>query len=238
MTMAEALCEWGPQGIEALRPRASVYVIVDVLSFSTAVDVAVSRGGFIIPFAAGGGDAALRAARSMGAALAGRRDEHGTFSLSPASLRGMTPGTRLVLPSPNGSRLSLMCGTATVLAGCLRNAHAVARAAIHAAEGGDIAVIPAGERWRSDDSLRPAVEDLIGAGAILDALGLSLMTPEARLARDAFRSARDNLDAMIRDSVSGRELMERGFAEDVDLAVACDVSRCAPVLRNGAYASY
>src|SRR5215468_2708619 len=95
-----------------------------------------------------------------------------------------------------------------------------------AAGGGDIAVIAAGERWRSDNSLRPAIEDLIGAGAILDALGLPL-SPEARLARDAFRSANGALDEMVRGSMSGRELMERGFPEDVDLAVEWNVSNHA-----------
>ena len=47
--MASVVLEWGMAGVEALRERVSVLVIVDVLSFSTAVDVAVSRalGGFI-----------------------------------------------------------------------------------------------------------------------------------------------------------------------------------------------
>ena len=43
-------CEWGLHGIQALRERAAVLVIVDVLSFSTAVDVALARGASVIPF--------------------------------------------------------------------------------------------------------------------------------------------------------------------------------------------
>lgn len=49
--MAQALCEWGLSGIEALHERVAVLVIVDVLSFSTSVDIAVSRGAIVHPYA-------------------------------------------------------------------------------------------------------------------------------------------------------------------------------------------
>ena len=42
---------------------------------------------------------------------------------------------------------------------------------------------------------------------------------------------------LIRASVSGRELIERGFAGDVDIAVELEVSLCAPVLVEGAYSA-
>ena len=41
--------EWGSAGIEALSERADAIVIVDVLSFSSSGDVAVSRGGAVLP---------------------------------------------------------------------------------------------------------------------------------------------------------------------------------------------
>ncbi len=236
--MATAHCEWGPNGIALLRTRVRVLVIVDVLSFSTAVDIAVGRGATIVPFPLGSGEAAAIAARAVGATLATpKRTAGGQFSLSPVSLQAIPAGTKLMLPSPNGSKLSLAGGAARVFAGCLRNASAVAAAALRAAEGADIAVIPAGERWRGDDSLRPAIEDLLGAGAFLDALGLPL-SPEARVARDAFRAQDADLAQTIRDSISGRELIDSGFAQDVELAVAHDVSAAAPALRAGAYQAF
>ncbi|MGL4960773.1 MAG: 2-phosphosulfolactate phosphatase [Inquilinus sp.] len=232
--MAYTLSEWGMAGVEALRDRVAVLVVVDVLSFSTAVEVAVSRGAAVIPFLHGDDDAARRAAERAGAVLARpRRAAGGQFSLSPASLLEIPAGTRLMLPSPNGSRLSLAGGGTPVLAGCLRNAAAVARAARGLAQGADIGVVPAGERW-PDGGLRPAIEDLLGAGAVIDALALPC-SPEAQVARDAWRSAGADLPRLVRDSVSGRELVDGGFPRDVDLALEQGVSSSAPLLVDGAY---
>jgi 2-phosphosulfolactate phosphatase len=231
--MPTAHCEWGPNGVLAFREGVAALVIVDVLSFSTAVDVATARGAEIVPFPLGDRVAAEQAAEAAGAVLASpKRTAGGPYSLSPSSLQEIAAGIRLMLPSPNGSRLSLMGGEAIVFAGCLRNAKAVAAAA--QALGRDVAVIPAGERWRTDDSLRPAIEDLIGAGAILDALDMPLSV-EARVARDAWLSARESFAETIRASISGQELITAGFAQDVELAVAHDVSGAAPRLVDGVY---
>jgi len=232
--MVAVVSEWGMAGIELLRNQAGVLVIVDVLSFSTAVDIAVSRGATVYPFAYGNSEAAKAEADRVGAILAqSRRAAGGQLSLSPVSLMTISAGTRLVLLSPNGSRLSLACGDTPVLAGCLRNASAVASAARKIAGSRPIGVIPAGERW-SDGTLRPAIEDLLGAGAIIHQLELPC-SPEARVARDAFRGAGDDLAPLIRASRSGQELSNAEFSGDVELAVEHAVSSCVPRLVEGAY---
>ncbi|MCB5176607.1 2-phosphosulfolactate phosphatase [Microvirga lenta] len=232
--MTYVFCEWGLSGIEALLGRVAAVVIVDVLSFSTAVDVAVSKGATVYPFPYGEREAAQREAERLGAVLARpRRAAGGQFSLSPASLATVPDGMRLMLPSPNGSRLSLSCGGTPVLAGCLRNAAAVARAARIVAGEGAIGVVPAGELW-PDGSLRPAVEDLLGAGAILHHLDGSL-SAEAEIARAAYRAVGADLPRLIRASMSGRELIDGGFGSDVEMALESGISACAPVLRDGAY---
>jgi len=211
-----------------------VFVIVDVLSFSTAVDIAVSRGAMVYPFPHGENDAAQAAADKVGAVLTQpRRTVGGQFSLSPASLMAVRPGMRLMLPSPNGSRLSLACGGKPVLTGCLRNAAAVARVAREIAGCGTVGVIPAGEHW-PDNSLRLAIEDLLGAGAVIHHLALPC-SPEATVARNAFHAAGQELASMVRASVSGQELINGGFPDDVELAVEQNISTWAPLLTEGAY---
>lgn len=140
-------------------------------------------------------------------------------------------GTRIVLPSPNGATLSALARSEVVYAGCLRNAAVVARAA--QASGGRILVLSAGERWK-DGSLRPAIEDWIGAGAILDNLS-GTFSPEAETARETFRAVKDSQARIIRESVSGQELIQRGYREDVELAVQLNVSGTVPVLQEGAF---
>ncbi len=207
--------EWGIDGVTALR-GCDVLVVVDVLSFTTSVDLVVGNGGQVRP---------------------SRWEPRSGRTLRPASLVGATGVVEL--PSPNGSNLcALAAGTgAHVLAACLRNAPAVAQ---RAAELGEtIGVVPAGERWGLDvlgtgprelGPLRPCVEDHLGAGAVLAALR-GRASPEARLAIAAFNNT--DVAAAVRDCGSGRELIDNGHAADVDLAVELGVSDAVPVLVDG-----
>jgi 2-phosphosulfolactate phosphatase len=230
--------EWGPNGLRALAPDAGVVVIVDVLRFTSAVSAAIESGCEVLPYRwADEGAAAYAAER--GAELAGMR-EHGRPSLSPTDLLGLEPGGRIVLPSPNGSALAFAAaehGAHHVLAGCLRNATATARVARRLAAGRVIAVVAAGERWHgATGPLRPAVEDLLGAGAILAALDPAAAatapacSPEAAAARAAFVAARPRLHESLGECTSGRELIERGWADDVANCAALDVTALAAQL--------
>lgn len=223
--------EWGERGLRALADQAKTFVIVDVLSFTTCVAVACARGATVFPYP-WRDERVTRFAVEQGALVAGPHRDQG-YSLSPASLASIPAGTRLVLPSPNGSQLSFLAAeSGAVFAGSLRNASAVAERV--RARGGPVAVIAAGERWKGDESLRPAVEDLIGAGAIIARLG-GRASPEAALACAAYESALRDLPRVIRDCASGVELRERGFPRDVELAAELNASPVAPQLRAGAF---
>jgi 2-phosphosulfolactate phosphatase len=118
-----------------------------------------------------------------------------------------------------------------VFAGCLRNASAVAAAAL--AVGGPIGLVPAGERW-PDGTLRVAAEDMVGAGAVAAALPRADRSIEADLAVAQLDAAlRRGLDEVLAEVSSGRELVADGYRADVALAAAHDVSTAAPRLRNG-----
>jgi 2-phosphosulfolactate phosphatase len=237
--------EWGPNGLARLGPGAAGVVIVDVLRFTTAVSVAVDRGATVLPYP-WADDGAQTYAAQHNALLAGvGSDGSGgpRWSLSPVDLARLRPGTRLVLPSPNGSALAYGAREhaphAALLAGCLRNASAVAHEVAESLYRGPVVVVGAGERWSSAggaSGLRPAVEDLLGAGAVLRALRVltgvapDRVSPEARAAMAAFDEARDDLSAWLLASTSGRELVGRGRRDDVLAAAALDVEAIAPVL--------
>ena len=232
--MSIVFCEWGLEGARKFDGNAGTIVIVDVLSFSTCVDIAVARGAMVYPFPYGDFSAAAVAARAIGAEIAGPREStEYRYSLSPSSLCAIEAGTKLVLPSPNGAAISAAVCSVPVLAGCLRNARAVAARAAALAQGAAVAVIPAGERW-PDGSLRSSIEDLIGAGAVIEALGFPC-SPEAVIARQTFCSARLRLRELVRGCVSGQELINRGYAQDVEVAIDLDASISAPLMANGAY---
>ena len=229
--------DWGFDGLMNLAGHCDVIVVVDVLRFSTAVCAAVEAGASVLPFA-WRDERAPAFADARGAVLAGRRED----------------GVRLVLPSPNGATLAVEAaahGVPFVLAGCLRNATATARRALILAHGGAIGVIAAGERRLDADAgatsggqpavVRFAIEDLVGAGAVLHALdpagsvGAPCCSPEARAARAAFLDARPSLHAVLADGGSGRELARRGAADDVATSAVLDATGLAAQLADGAF---
>ena len=223
--------EWGPQGVAQLASISDAVVIVDMLTFSTAVAVAAARDVTVFPHR-WGDDTAAAYAHSVHALLAGPRGES-AYSLSPRSLMSLPAGGRIVLPSPNGATLSLATGGTPTFAGCLRNARFVAAAA--RACGPRVAVIACGERW-PDGGLRPSLEDQIGAGAVLACLD-GAPSPEAAAAIAVYESASSRLHEALRSTTSGKQLIGWGFADDVVVAAAPNSDEVAPRLQDGAFRS-
>lgn len=145
--------------------------------------------------------------------------------------------------SVNGAPLAAAATGALVLAGSLRNAGAVARAILaeqHRLGGRvSVAVLAAGERAKdAADAIRFAIEDQLGAGAIIAALsdlGIDHISPEAAVACEAFRGLRGAVRHLLTASGSGRELVERGLRDEVVHAAELDAVDAVPVLRDGAF---
>jgi 2-phosphosulfolactate phosphatase len=222
-------CDWGVNALTHVS-RESVVVVVDVFSFSTTVTIASGRGAQIYP-CAWSGERAEQLARAEGARLASKTRDT-PFSLSPSAVRNIPARTRMVLPSRNGSTIAFAAreaGFSTVIAGCLRNAAAVARWI----GDRDAAIIAGGERW-PDDSLRFAIEDWVGAGAIIARLPHS-RSAEAEAAAAAFERLRGDLAGHLLASLSGQELIRAGWADDVDVATGLDADDVVPILDGHAF---
>ncbi|GAC1643094.1 MAG: hypothetical protein NVS4B12_06990 [Ktedonobacteraceae bacterium] len=231
--------EWGRDGTCRAAERGDVLVIVDVLSFSTAAATAVHYGGVIYPCAQDEDPVAF-AQRIGGEAAVHRRHEvpaKGRFSLSPITYLNMEPGTRVVLSSPNGATCSHYARRVPYLfVGSLVNAQAVAQAVSQIIEEQllDVTVIACGEQWKTsseDGELRIAVEDYLGAGAILSYLQQE-KSPEAHVCEGAFLHVRDNIEHVLWECGSGRELREMGFGVDVQHATRLNAYDSAPIMSD------
>ncbi|WP_240674981.1 dihydrofolate reductase [Cellulomonas endophytica] len=231
-------CDWGRAGARAVAAGSDrIAVVVDVLTFTTTVAAACAAGIEVAPFRWHDPRAAGYAERES-AVLAGSRSTGGP-SLSPGSVRA-SGLSRLVLPSPNGATTALTIAAtgAEVVAGSIRNADAVARwcaARLATDPHLVVGVVPAGEGW-PDGAFRPSVEDLWGAGAVIEALrrhGVTDRSVEAEAARQAWLAVADDPVGALRESASGRELSERGWADDVVAAADLDADGVAPVLVDG-----
>ncbi len=256
--------EWGVAGALAAPEDATTFVVVDILSFSTAVTLAVARGTEVVP--CGDGRTARRLAGEVfGTALAVNRlsvDLAHPWSLSPAHLSRAPFTPRLVLASPNGATVAAALAAAgkLVVACSLRNVTAVGRwllgqgprldsplAELELEEPSPVAegtpprahrrlvVVAAGERW-PDGSLRPALEDCLGAARLLQVLRDG--SPPVRLSPAAALAARSvsgmsplEIAGLVRGSVSAAELQSAGYEEDVEMAVRTDADAVVPVLR-------
>lgn len=238
--------EWGPHGLRKLASTCEVIVVVDVLWFSTVISLVAEAGAVSTldrHHGRGGEATAANPTELFDIALGASRDQ------------------RLEIRDPNHAVMALAAaeyGARHVLVGCLRNARATAALIEHlAGPDAGVGLVVAGERWRHQTGpLRPAVEDLLGAGAIIAALdpsaavGGTRSSPEAAAARAAYLDARPLMtDALMRSTTARmqRELRHDDSGDDtgrdghdsaedlIMLASAVDVTDTAALLIDGAF---
>lgn len=236
----------GQRGAREAARRGDVLVVVDTLSFSTSAITAIHNGGVVFPRAKGE-DVATYARRVNAECAVAREDvpAKGRFSLSPLTYLDLEPHARIALASPNGATCIRYAHRVPILlVGALLNAQSVAHALSQILQTTDcaIALLACGERHVDPDAdgpLRHALEDDLGAGAILSYLSCE-KSPEARACEGAFIHLRDDLFAALTHCLSGRELCDRGFAADVAHAARLNWCNAVPTMRgdhlvNGAF---
>ncbi|PLR71011.1 2-phosphosulfolactate phosphatase [Bacillus sp. UMB0728] len=234
--------EWGKRGAREAAARGDIVIIVDVLLFSSAVVSAAAFGAEIYPYSPHLDG--QKYAESLGADYIFGRAEAaklGKPTLSPVSFSEEHAGKKYVLISQNGAYCTWIGAKATaVLAGSLLNASAAAAAAniLQKQLGAGITIIPCGEKWADagehEDSLRPAVEDYLGAGAILSYLD-GEKSPEAAVCEGAFRAAQPKLAEYLWECGSGRELRARGFEQDVVHCSRLNMMPTVPILKENRF---
>lgn len=232
--------DWGRRGVREAAQRGDAVVIVDVLRFSSCVAVAVDRGASVYPcaYAAEAAELAVRIGARVALAPDGSR---AGFALVP-TFSEAAAGESIVLRTLNGAECTLLAEPAPyVFAGALLNVSAVAGETRSLLASGDlcVTVVACGERLSApgapeDEANRFAIEDYLGAGAILAAIGGDL-SPEARVCVAAFERSRADVLDLLLDCASGRQLRSWGLEADVGFAAQIDLCSSAPELMAGCY---
>jgi 2-phosphosulfolactate phosphatase len=247
--------DWGIDGLARLEP-ADVIVVVDVLRFSTAATRAIEAGREIV----------LRPELSRnGAPIAHAAREHAargaTVLIGCLRNRGAIADAIVAEQHARGGRMSVVVIAAGERAARRTPLPMLLGASVpqpgQHAEGGDEnpehgghdpqgvdqdpehgGHDPQGVDQERDAAQLPrfAVEDLLGAGAIIDALitrGIDHCSPEASVAAEGFAALQHGLGHLLGASGSGRELAAAGLDGDVAYASALDASSAVAVLRDG-----
>lgn len=129
---------------------------------------------------------------------------------------------------------------AEVVRGGLRNAAAVAawmlQRQVERGARTSVAVLAAGAVDAA--GARFTVEDQLGAGAVIAALGdlgVDHCSPEAAVAGEGFRALRGAVRHLLTASGTGREWIAAGRRDEVLAAAAIDATSVVPLLRDGTF---
>jgi 2-phosphosulfolactate phosphatase len=212
-----------PRDLTPGQLRGRACAVFDVLRATTTMAAALAAGVKQIRLFEN-----LADARAAGAATAEKKLLCGEeaclppagFDLgnSPGQFVELHRGSTLFMCTTNGTRAMLAAREAElIVAAAVVNAAAVAD--MLRRSGLDITLLCAGTNGAV------AMEDVIGAGALIAALGndAELTGDAARLSRRAFEGGRDSLPKVFRDAQGGRNLLKVGLDADIDFAARISV---------------
>ena len=223
-----------------------IAVVIDVLRASTTIITAIAHGAARVRPVRTVGEARRLAGQSnvlLGGERGGRPIEGFDLGNSPLEYTRQRVGGRdLVITTTNGTAALHACLDAhDVLVGAVVNRSALAALALHLATPGnrDVHLVCAGTDGQVTE------EDLLGAGAILDAaihLGVdehAALDGPARATLADFRSvaragasAAAALACVFATSIGGRNLIDIGMEDDLTPAAAIDSLPVVPRLEH------
>jgi len=239
-----------PALVEPHELAGKLVVVIDVLRATTTIIHALAAGAKeVVPLLeideARDLAAKLSGQAVLGGERGGKRIEgfdlgNSPLEYTPSAVREKT----LVFTTTNGTRAMLRCAQARrILIAGFVNFSAICRELV---EELDIEIVCAG----TDGHVTR--EDTLLAGAIVEEVGQAvpdgvrqaepaLRNDQAEIAADAWRTAagtlsgRDPLSAALRESHGGRNLIEIGQANDIDLAAQIDRFDIVPELDIAAW---
>lgn len=219
----------------AANPTADVVIVVDQINASSTITT-ILDGGVAELYVAASVAAARRVGAATDALLAGewhsRRPAGFDFDNSPSDLADADlAGRTVVLSSTNGTRvLGRVRAANVVLVGCLRNATAVASAAVAlSGAGARIQVVCAGSRGRF------VIDDAVAAAAIVSRLRSAdpeAVSSDAAEAVVRLASTYPTALAAMQASFGGATLRQIGAEPDIafvsDTDASASVGRLVP----------
>ena len=214
-----------PRDLAPAHVTGRAVVVFDVLRATTTMTAALAMGVEEIFFFPSTADA-LTAARAFGPAAVTCGEQNClppvgfTLGNSPAGFTPEFRGRTVFMSTTNGTKAIIAAASARELyVGSLLNASAVAR--VLSVAGLDVTLLCAG----TDGA--PAMEDLIGAGAVIDALVSADVATEfgsdvVLIALQLFRTSKNVLVPTLSRTRGGTNVIRNGLQDDIDYAARLD----------------
>jgi len=209
-------------------------VVIDALRATSTITTALSNGcSRIFPVATVSEAAALKEQKPL-ALLAGERRgaKLSGYDLgnSPSEYAPqVVAGQEIIFTTSNGTPTLIACeGAHLVMVASFLNRRAVAQAAL--ATGRDVLIACAGHQGKL------AAEDLACAGAVIATLVEDYanyqLTDGALAALSLFNTWHDSLQALLRQTFSGKNIASLGYESDIAYCAQLDLLSIVPIYRD------
>lgn len=214
-----------------------VVIVIDVLRATSVIVKALSEGAMeIIPVATV--EEAFQKAKTFpqGTTLLGgernsRRIEGFDLGNSPKEyIRERIKGKRIILTTTNGTKaFNIVSSGKKVLTACFFNLKAIARYCLSLEE--DLLIFASGDEGNF------SLEDVVCGGMFIEKMveeeGSIRLTDSAVAARILYERFKEDLLEVFYTSHHGRDLVKKGFEEDLLYCAQTDIYEVVPIFRGG-----